>query len=138
MLITNNTNSASPITVLLAEDDVDDQELLKEAFTAIDPAIQLHSFSSGKKFVDRLDSLDTIPRLIILDYNIPEMNGAEILEYINQNEQYSSVIKIVWSTSNSPLYKNSCLALGAHAYFVKPSTLSHLQEMAKKMLSYIS
>ena len=68
--------------ILLAEDDVDDQELLAEAFTEIDPTIDLQSFSTGKKFLTHLDSLpdSEIPDMIILDYNIPEINGAEILK----------------------------------------------------------
>jgi len=126
-----------PLTILLAEDDFDDQELLHQAFLDIDPTIQLHSFATGKKFIDNLESLDSIPDLIILDYNIPEMNGAEILKHMKGEEQYDGVTKIVWSTSNSPYYENACLAQGASAYFVKPSTLAGLIQMAKTMLSYV-
>jgi CheY-like chemotaxis protein len=138
-VVTDNkfSTTESGLTVFLAEDDPDDQELLQEAFLKIDPAIRLHSFSTGKKFIDTLDSFDANPALIILDYNIPEMNGAEVLKHISKNEQYDSIIKIVWSTSNSPFYENSCLALGASAYFVKPSTLSGLSQLARTMLSYV-
>lgn len=123
---------------MLAEDDVDDQELLEEAFAEIDPSIKLFSFSTGKKFLNNLENLDTVPDMIIVDYNLPEMDGAEILKHLNENQQYNRVVKIVWSTSGSPLYENSCLALGANAYFVKPSNLLGVLELAKKMLSYIN
>lgn len=138
--MTENIPSLPPprLTVLLAEDDLDDQELLQDAFSSIDPAIQLYSFSSGKKFLNHLENFKALPDLLILDYNIPEMNGAEILRQINTQEQFKNVTKIVWSTSNSPFYMNTCLELGAQAYFVKPSTLAGLTQVARTMLSYVA
>jgi CheY-like chemotaxis protein len=128
------------LKILLAEDDIDDQELLAEAFSEIDPAIQLDSFSTGKKFLNYLEELpdSEIPNMIILDYNIPEINGAEILEKLESDKRYQHVIKLVWSTSNSSLYENSCLSLGAKAYLVKPSNITALMELAKKMLSFVN
>jgi CheY-like chemotaxis protein len=128
------------LKILLAEDDIDDQELLAEAFSEIDPAIQLDSFSTGKKFLNHLEKLpdSEIPNMIILDYNIPEINGAEILEKLESDKRYQHVIKLVWSTSNSSLYENSCLSLGAKAYLVKPSNITALMDLAKKMLSFVN
>ncbi len=127
-------------TILLAEDDIDDQELLSEAFKEIDPTINLLAFTTGKKFLSYLKDLPDcdIPALIILDYNIPEINGAEILKLLEEDSRYQSIIKLVWSTSNSPMYENSCLALGAKAYLVKPSNISGLNELAKKMLGFVN
>ena len=126
--------------ILLAEDDIDEQELLAEAFSEIDPAIQLNSFSTGKKFLNHLEKLpdSEIPNMIILDYNIPEINGAEILEKLESDKRYQHVVKLVWSTSNSALYENSCLSLGAKAYLVKPSNITALMDLAKKMLSFVN
>jgi CheY-like chemotaxis protein len=128
------------LTILLAEDDIDDQELLTEAFVNIDPDIRILSFATGKKFLSYLENLsdDKIPGMIILDYNLPEINGAEILKFLEENKRYETVVKLVWSTSNSSLYENSCISLGARAYLVKPSNFSGLNELAKKMLSYFN
>ena len=123
--------------MLIAEDDPDDQELLKEAFGELDPAIRLLSFSTGKSFLDQLENMDPVPAMIILDYNIPETNGAELLQQINGKPRYSSMVKIVWSTSNSPFYERNCLSSGADAYFVKPSSLTGLTQLAGIMLSFI-
>jgi CheY-like chemotaxis protein len=126
-------------TVLLAEDDIDDQELLAEAFSQLDPQVKLLPFSTGKKIVTYLENIprEQAPDMIILDYNIPEMNGAEVLRSIRESAQWSSVVKLVWSTSNSSYYENSCLELGASAYLVKPSSIGSLMEMAKQMLTYL-
>lgn len=121
--------------ILLAEDDIDDQELLADTFSEIDPAIQLLIFSSGRTILKHLEHLGdaALPALIILDYNIPEMNGAEILKQL-EAPRYKGIVKLVWSTSDSPLYRDTCLALGASAYFVKPSSMSGIQQLARNML----
>ena len=128
------------VKIFLAEDDLDDQELLAEAFHNIDPSIQLESFSTGRKFLEYIDNLhdNEIPHMIIVDYNIPEINGADILKHLDDQERYQKIVKLVWSTSNAPLYEDSCMALGATAYLVKPSNIEALQEIAKKMLTYIN
>jgi CheY-like chemotaxis protein len=127
------------VTVLLAEDDIDDQELLEEAFKEIDPGIRICSFTSGRQFLQYLDSLpdSSIPDLIVLDYNIPEVSGADILRHVDETPRYRAVVKLVWSTSSASLFEKTCMSLGARAYLVKPSNISGLIEMAKKMLSYV-
>jgi CheY-like chemotaxis protein len=127
-------------TILLAEDDLDDQELFADALSEIDPSINLVSFTSGKKILNHLQGLEDneIPELIILDYNIPEINGAEILKKLEEDRRYDPMVKVVWSTSNSPTYQNSCLKLGAKAYFVKPSNVSALTHMVKEILSFVN
>jgi CheY-like chemotaxis protein len=128
------------MTIYLAEDDLDDQELLAEAFSEIDPSIRLYSFSSGKQILEELSALHgrQFPDLIILDYNIPEINGAEILSLLARDEKFDKVVKLVWSTSDNEYYESACMALGAKAYLVKPSNISALVETARKMLTYIN
>lgn len=135
-----NPPKNSSITVLMAEDDIDDQELLTEVLSEIDPSIQLFSFTTGRKFLNYIDNLkdNEIPDLIILDYNIPEINGAEILKYLSQKDRYKPIVKIVWSTSNSAVYEQSCLDLGAYAYMVKPSNISGLKELAREMIGCLN
>ena len=125
------------MTVLLAEDDIDDQELLAEAFSEVDPNIQLIPFTSGKKFLSYLDELPEIPDMLVLDYNIPEMNGAEILKHLQGDGRYQAVTKLVWSTSDSSHYERSCLALGAKAYLIKPTSVDGLVSLAHRMVSYV-
>lgn len=134
----NDKNLPASRTIFLAEDDIDDQEFLKDALLAIDPAIQLVSFSSGLKFINRLSETDDgqLPCLIILDYNIPEINGAEILEHLRSQDRYAPIPKVVWSTSDSHLYRQNCLTSGAKAYLVKPSSISGITEIAKEMLRF--
>ena len=138
--MTQPLSSKEKLTILLAEDDIDDQELLAEAFKELNPEIKLVAFTSGRKFLNYTKELEAseIPDLIILDYNIPEINGAEILKHLDEDIRFHSVVKLVWSTSNSPQYEISCKALGAKAYLVKPSDISGLIAMVKKMIELVN
>lgn len=133
-----NPYSASEKFILLGEDDIDDQEILEEIFATVDPSCQLLFINNGKKVLTHLEDIkDThLPCLIILDYNMPELNGAEILKSLHTNHRIAKVPKIIWSTSNAPAYKTMCLQWGASDYLVKPSKINMLEDMIKHMLSY--
>ena len=124
--------------ILLADDDQEDLELLQEALNACDPETRMHSVLNGRLAVEYLENIkdDELPCLIVLDYNMPELNGAEILKALKQNSRYNSIPKIIWSTSGSELYKNLCLESGAHDYMIKPSNIRELENVAKRLLSY--
>lgn len=122
--------------IFLAEDDIDDQELLVEAFAQLDNTISVTAVSNGKKALSFLESLspNENPCLIVLDFNLPELSGAEILEKLNNSERFKDITKVVWSTSNSPVYEQTCLELGAKAYLVKPNDISGINRLAQLML----
>lgn len=122
--------------IFLAEDDIDDQELLVEAFFKIDKDVSVKAVDNGKKALNFLENLspEQNPCLIVLDYNLPELSGAEILERLNKSELFEDIIKVVWSTSDSPVYKQICLDLGAKAYLVKPNDFSGIYELARMMM----
>lgn len=124
--------------IFLAEDDVDDQELLIEAFTTQSQSLKIKTATNGKKAALFLDELsdDALPCLIVLDYNLPEVDGAQLLELLTGKKRYDGIPKVVWSTSNSPLYRSLCLEMGAKAYFVKPNDLKGIHTLAKEMLSF--
>lgn len=125
-------------TIYLAEDDLDDQDFLKEALRELDPSVKVVSFSSGLKFLNAIEEIpdENLPELIVLDYNIPELNGSEILNKLGRRSRYANIPKLVWSTSDSQLYRQTCLEGGADAYLVKPSSIRGISEIARTMLTY--
>jgi len=66
---------------------------------------------------------------------MPGSNGAEILKELRADSRYDAIPKIIWSTSRSDIYKDSCLELGANDYLVKPSNVNDLVDMCRYMLS---
>jgi len=124
--------------ILLGEDDPDDLDMLTEVFSAIDNSFILFYVNSGKEVLSALEKLhdDQMPCLIVLDYNMPGLNGADILKEIGSNDRYAAIPKIVWSTSGGDKFKQTCLELGAKDYVIKPSNNQDLEKIARYMLSF--
>lgn len=123
--------------ILLGEDDADDQEMLKEVFTSIDQSFILFFVNNGNEILSALEKLreDQMPCLIILDYNMPGLNGADILRELSPSERYKNIPKVVWSTSGSEKFRNLCIELGATDYIIKPNNVDDLEKAARYMLS---
>ena len=121
--------------ILLVDDDVDDQELLTEEINRLEPSILVKRFNNGMQVMDYLFKMDAkIPCLIILDYNMPVVNGLEVLQKLAHMPHLRNVPKIVWSTSNSSLHQNKCLQTGALKYIVKANDLGGLRKIASEMI----
>lgn len=143
MPLKQSTETTDPVPVsskyiLLGEDDIDDEELLKEVFTRIDPSYSLEFVNNGRNVINRLQEMEKygMPSLIVLDYNMPTLNGAEILQELKRLRRFDEVPKIIWSTSDSNTYRTICLELGARDYVIKPSNMQGLAEVARYMLSF--
>ena len=123
-------------TILLADDDPDDQELILHAFAEVSTSFNLHIVHDGKEVIDFLASTsdNKLPCLIVLDYNMPELNGAQVLQKLTDNKRYEKIPKIILSTSGNPKYIQDCLRKGANAYRVKPDSFVQLIGLAKEML----
>ena len=123
--------------ILFGEDDIDDEDLLKEIIGGIDESFYLLFVNNGRKLLEMLSEMpdNHLPCLIVLDYNMPELNGAEILREIKKDGRYTQIPKVIWSTSNSETFKRSCLEAGANEYLIKPSNVSDLVSAARHMLS---
>ena len=123
--------------ILIGEDDADDQEMLKEVFASVDASF-IHFFvNNGGEILSALGKLkdDQMPCLIVLDYNMPGLNGADILKELGTNERYKHIPRIVWSTSASEKFRKLCLELGAVDYVIKPNNVTDLEKIARYMLS---
>lgn len=135
-----NFISNAPVSkfVLFGEDDIDDEELLKELFSSLDSSLSLVFVNNGKQVIDFLYELpdDRLPALIILDYNMPGLNGADILRELQKQARFINIPKIIWSTSQTESYKIKCLDLGAADYIIKPSRVNDLVNTIKYMISF--
>src|SRR5690348_5695262 len=129
--------SESTKIILLADDDPEDQEILEEEILQLEPSMHILKVDSGKEALDYLLSCsDTdLPCLIILDYAMPVLNAAEVLEHIAGQQRIQSIPKVVWSSSKQPEHVQTCLNKGALDYFVKPNKMAELTLITRKMLS---
>jgi len=125
------------IKILLADDDSEDLELIEEHILMVEPVAQLHKFTDGSSAYAYLSSQadGELPSLIILDYNMPGLNGAELLAKLKKSGRYASVPKIILSTSNVAQYIEESLNNGATEYIVKPHSMKEMTELAKKFVA---
>ena len=128
------------MNIFLADDDHDDLEIMQEALANVLPGVIINTASSANAALSFLTQVpdNDLPCLVILDYNMPEMNAAQVLSALRAQARYDAIPKVVLSTSNSPLYINECLTNGADGYFVKPNNMVELNALARKIKGFCS
>jgi CheY-like chemotaxis protein len=124
--------------ILIADDDLEDQEMIIEVIEQLDKSLTIETASDGQEALNRLtrQSTEQAPCLLILDFKMPYLNAAELLETLAKNDKYAHIPKVVWSTSNRQEDVKRCLKAGASHYFVKPSRASELRTIVGQMLEY--
>jgi len=122
--------------IFLADDDPEDQEILKDAILRLEPTADIHSVVNGLQAVEYLLNCPeaSLPELLIFDYKMPIYNAIEVLEKIREIPRLKAIPKVVWSTSNQPEHVRSCMEKGALQYFVKPTKIDELNNIARQML----
>lgn len=128
------------VQILIADDDLDDLEMLEEALIDARPGTIIQKAIGGAEAVGLLKNYDdaNLPDLIVLDYNMPDISGAEILSYISEQKRYSEIPRVIYSTSNAQRHVADCIQKGATKYFVKPQTKKELDDIANQMLSLVT
>lgn len=122
----------SPKTILLVEDDLDDQKLFIDALADIKDTILFDVVHNGKEAIDILQRAVTLPSLIFMDINMPVMNGIECLSAIAKDPAISSVPVVILSSSIAQ--REQVRSLGAVAFIEKTSSAKAFCEALKQAL----
>ncbi|MBE9462054.1 response regulator [Dyadobacter subterraneus] len=121
-------------TVHLADDDEDDRMLFKEALQEADPNIKVVEAQNGKELIDNIKNSDDLDdTVVVVDMNMPKMNGIETIKAIRDDRQIPDVPAVMLSTSNNPDLKKKAIEAGATDYFTKPNSFIALIDIAKKI-----
>lgn len=135
------TRSNSPKHVVLyADDDRDDIALVQEAFAATTSEIDLILANDGVEALSILQSfspLDPDPCLIILDINMPRMNGKEALSRIRKLQRFEKTPVVLFTTSSMPLDKHFAEKYNA-GFITKPLNTQQMLEITDKFLDHCS
>ena len=122
------------MTVLVAEDDPDDRLIIKRAFHEIGFSGTLFFVENGRQLIDfliqgpgeKINVDSRFPACILLDLNLPLMDGRQALREIRDNATLKDIAVVVLSTSDSESDKDYCDQLGTSAFITKPSSLKKL------------
>jgi CheY-like chemotaxis protein len=127
-----------PITVLIIDDDEDDRFFMEQAFKTDSPATQLYLAPDGQQALDLLSLAQPLPDVVILDLNMPGLNGFEVLERLKQSMQYQHIPVVILTTSDASAHQERCRQLGAIDFITKPVTYSGLSDIAERIRLSIS
>ena len=128
----------SKAVVLYADDDNDDLQLLKDAFSQYSKEVDLVTALDGRQALSFLENLpETAPEpcLIILDINMPKINGKEVLVRIRQLERFKEIPVILFTTSTYPVDKEFARKYDA-GFLTKPIDITQLERIADTFIEY--
>ena len=119
--------------IAVVEDDGDDLALLQECFKKYD-SILIKGFSSAKKFLDHPLN-GSAPCLIVVDLNLPDIRGVDLIDQIKANPALADVPIIVYTAGYTPRDKISCDELQIKLY-KKPDTALGWEDIALMMAQH--
>ncbi len=131
-------NGQGSVVVLLVEDSPGDVRLTREAFRSANMRIDLHVASDGVEALDFLGqkgphSECPRPHLILLDLNLPRMDGREVLERIKKDENLKSIPTVILTTSDTEADIAASYKLQANSFLSKPVELDAFEDLVKSI-----
>jgi two-component system, chemotaxis family, response regulator Rcp1 len=125
-------------TVLLVEDSPGDVRLTQEAFRDADPSIELHVATDGVEamaFLRREGAHADArrPDFILLDLNLPKMDGREVLALIKENDELKTIPTVILTTSDAQADILTSYQLRANCYLSKPVQLEEFEGLVKSI-----
>jgi CheY-like chemotaxis protein len=131
-------------TVLLVEDESNDVYLMEDAFRKAGVAVQLQVVRDGREalrylrgegpYADRKQH--PLPRLTLLDLNLPYVHGLQVLKQIREEPRLRSLIVVVLTSSVADSDIERAYELGANSYLGKPNNLEAVQELVELIGRY--
>jgi CheY-like chemotaxis protein len=126
------------IDVLLVEDSPGDVRLTRETFNEVNSSIRLHVASDGMEamaFLRRegVHAHAPRPRIILLDLNLPKMDGREVLALIKNDDDLKTIPIVILTTSDSEVDIANAYRLQANCYLSKPVQLDAFESLVKSI-----
>ena len=136
--MTLSGGAGASIHVLLVEDSPGDVRLTREAFRDANAAIQLHVAMDGVEamaFLNLDSPYETAPRpdLILLDLNLPRMDGREVLARIKADAGLKTIPTVILTTSEAPADVLRSYQLQANSYLTKPVQLELFESLVRSI-----
>ena len=131
-------NKGGPIIII--EDDEDDQEIFGDVFAALNYPNKIIFFSDGEEALKFLEESHIEPFIIFSDINMPRLNGMELRDKINENEdlRIKSIPYLFFSTSAEQEHVVDAYSKSIQGFFIKPSQYSEITETIRVILEYWS
>lgn len=120
--------------IYIAENNEGEQFFIKKAFSGIDGKRRLCFFKNGYELLAALTA-KSLPDFILMDLDMPEMNGLETLYILKKIAQWQDIPVIVFSADYSEKEVDACLECGVRAFFSKPLNMMDYSEILKSVIT---
>ncbi|MEV8510197.1 response regulator [Actinoplanes sp. NPDC051475] len=135
------TAATALLQVLLVEDDLADVALMESSFAEHQEPTELHHVVDGADalaFLRREGRYADVPRpdLILLDLNMPRVDGRQVLAAIKADEKLKAIPVVVFTTSAAPADVSSSYGAHANAYITKPIDLDQFDRVVAQIRSF--
>ena len=126
------------LNILSAEDDLDDQLIIRDAIKKADIGASVHFVSNGSALLERLAEQfgGNLPDILLLDLNMPVLNGLEVLKILREREDVEDLPIIILTTSSNQNDIDQCYRLGANSFITKPSSFKEMVEVVKSFREF--
>lgn len=121
------------MSILYVDDDLEDIEIFQEAVRTVDPSVQYIAAHSGKDLFELLNQKGVLPDHIVLDINMPGMDGKSCLQEIRKNRKFDQINVIVYSTNSFPKDIEQIKAMGA-SFIRKANSFNDLCNMVRNLI----
>jgi two-component system, chemotaxis family, response regulator Rcp1 len=130
-----------PAVILLVEDNDNDVELTKLGFRRAKFAVDLHHVSNGEQCMAFLRKEGAhvnapTPDIILLDLNMPRMDGIEVMQEINKDEKLKHLVMVVLTSSKADEDVMRSYKLRCNSYLVKPINFEAFAKMIESLGDY--
>lgn len=129
---------AKSLNILLIEDDEIEVMKFNRVLKTIESNHKIIEANNGEEAVQILKEKEIIPDIIILDLNMPRINGIEFLGILKKDSELKYIPAIILTTSNNHTDILECYKIGIAGYVLKPLKYEDYVDRIKKMLDYWS
>lgn len=126
------------LNILLIEDDAIEVMKFNRVLSSLGLNHKIIEANNGEEALGILKVKDTIPDIIILDLNMPKINGIEFLKILKSDSYLRYIPSIILTTSNNHKDVLECYKIGIAGYVLKPLKYEDYVDRIKKMLEYWS
>ena len=120
-------------SIMFVDDDQDDVEIFSDALRNLDPGVEITVAENGLKALDLLNN--KLPGLIVLDLNMPFLDGKQTFEKIKANPKFGDVPIIIFTSSVNPADRMMFDTLGI-SFITKPDTVAGIDTVVGVMLDH--
>lgn len=126
------------LNILLIEDDMIEVMKLKRATDSLQLNHKITEANNGEEALQLLEKKDSLPDIILLDLNMPKINGIEFLKILKADDRLKYIPIIILTTSNNQRDLLECFKIGIAGYVLKPLKYEDYVSKIEKLLAYWS